>query len=130
MERYDYREAVLRDVREYILSEIDPAEWDNLEELEQHLQDELWIVDGVTGNGSGSYTFSRWKAEEYLCHNLELLGEALAEFGCGPEYLMEQGPEACDVAIRCYLLGQCISEALEQLEPEWLECHPELNEED
>jgi hypothetical protein len=69
----------------------------------------------VTGNASGSYTFNAWKAEEYLCHNLDLLGEALAEFGCEPNYITEKGAEACDVTIRCYLLGQAISEVLSEM---------------
>jgi hypothetical protein len=71
----------------------------------------------VTGNASGSYTFSTWQAEENLCHNLDLLGEALKEFGDGADFL-EKGAEACDVTIRCYLLGQAISEALDEVETE------------
>lgn len=43
--------------------------------------DTLFACDSVTGNASGSYTFNTWTAEEYLCHNWELLGEALTEFG-------------------------------------------------
>lgn len=29
-----------------------------------NVYDELWIDDSVTGNGSGSYTFNSYKAEE------------------------------------------------------------------
>lgn len=75
------------------------------------------VFDSVTGNASGSYTFNTWTAEEYLCHNWELLGEALTEFGCDMSYL-EKGAEACDVTIRCYLLGQAISEVLDEIETE------------
>ena len=46
---------------------------------------------------------------------MELLLEALEEFGCDIKYL-EKGAEACDVTIRCYLLGNAIIEALEELE--------------
>lgn len=124
MERYDYRAAVKADVLEYISDNyrfdkyltgdqlIALSDWD---ELEADLNDELWTADSVTGNGSGSYTFNAWQAEEYLCHNLDLLGEALGEFGCGPEYMIEHGPEACDVTIRCYLLGEAIAEALAEI---------------
>lgn len=114
MEKYNYFEAVAEDVRNYISEEIDLTEWEDREELEEYLNDELWTVDRVTGNGSGSYTFNTWKAEENLCHNMDLLQEALSEFGCGIEYL-ERGAEACDVTIRCYLLGQVISVVLDEV---------------
>lgn len=85
--------------------------------MEERLYDDLWTVDSVTGNGSGSYTFNTWEAEEYLCHNIDLLQEARAEFGDERDPL-EQGAEALDVTIRCYLLGQCIGKALDELEDE------------
>jgi hypothetical protein len=87
-------------------------------EQAEKLNDELWIDDNVTGNGSGSYYCNSWKAEEAIAHNLDLLGEALQEFGSGPEYLIEQGAEAADVTIRCYLLNGAISKALDELEEE------------
>ena len=119
MERYDYHEAVLDDVKQYIQdNNITPNDYADRDEMFEDLNNRLWIADSVTGNGSGSYTFSTWKAEEYLCHNHDLLGEALREFGCGPEYMIENGPEACDVTIRCYLLSESITAALDELFPE------------
>lgn len=105
--KYNYYEAVLEDVRE-ALEETDVRDY-------EELYNQLWIDDAVTGNGSGSYTFNEWKAEENLCHNMDLLKEALEEFGCDLSYL-EKGAEACDVTIRCYLLAHALSEALEELE--------------
>ena len=119
---YNYYEAVKADVLEYIRNEVDFKEWDSLEELEEYLNDTLWTVDSVTGNGSGSYTFNTWQAEENICHNLDLLGEALEEFG-GSCDILKDGAEAADVTIRCYLLGQSIAEALEELEDEFNEAH-------
>lgn len=115
-EKYDYRKAVLDDVRNYIAEEIDTAEWrGRRNELEEELNDELWTDDSVTGNASGSYWFNTWKAEESLCHNLDLLEEACFCFGChSEEYLTS--PESADVTIRCYLLGECIAEALDEIE--------------
>ena len=55
---YDYREAVKNDVLDYINSEIDFEEFDTLEELEEHLNEVLFVHDSVTGNASGSYTFN------------------------------------------------------------------------
>lgn len=116
---YNYLEAVTDDVREYIKNEIDLAEWKgNRKELEQQLNDDLWICDSVTGNASGSYYCNHWKAEEALCHNWAELAEALEEFGCSEINPFEKGAEWCDVTLRCYYLGQAIAEALDELEEE------------
>lgn len=117
MKTYDYLENVKEDVRNYIEENEIVVTSSNREEVEQELNDTLFVNDSVTGNASGSYTFSAWQAEENLCHNFELLTEALAEFGCDLSYL-EKGAEACDVTIRCYLLGQAISGVLDEIEIE------------
>lgn len=111
--KYNYLENVTDDVINYINEhEIEVTE-DNREEVAEQLQDECFMSDSVTGNASGSYTFNTWQAEENLCHNLDLLGEALEEFGCDASYLTDKGAEACDVTIRCYLLPQAIETALD-----------------
>lgn len=117
MERYDYFAAVKNDVLDYINDNEIVVNTENRDEVEQGLNDTLFTCDSVTGNASGSYTFNARKAEEYLCHNWDLLVEALTEFGSDMSYL-ERGAEACDVTIRCYLLGQAISEALDEVETE------------
>ena len=109
MNTYNYYESVKEDIKEYLRN--------TDERDEQTLYDEMFLDDSVTGNGSGSYTFSTYQAEENLCHNMDLLQEALEEFGCGIDYL-EKGAEACDVTIRCYLLGQLLGEALEEIKEE------------
>lgn len=117
-DNYNYLEAVEQDVRAYIDDEIDLDEWrGKRDELEEKLNDVLWVTDSVTGNASGSYTFSTWQAEEYLAHNWDVLAEAIDEFG-GSENPIEKGAEWCDVTIRCYLLGQAISNVLDELEDE------------
>lgn len=123
MECYDYYKAVKDDVLEYIEENINLTDFDSIEDLEEHLNNDLWTEDSVTGNASGSYTFSTWKAEEYLCHNLELLGEALQEFGCDADYLSKNGAEAADVTIRCYVLGSAIAAAMKEIESDFDEAH-------
>lgn len=119
MTNYNYLEAVTSDVLDYIKEEINLDEWKgNRDGLEEKLNNELWTVDSVTGNASGSYTFNTWEAEENLAHNWDLLAEALDEFG---QDVLKQGAEAMDVTIRCYLLGQAIAEALDELEEELAE---------
>lgn len=121
MERYDYENAVREDVLDWIKEHYSNDEiTEKLQERddwEQELNDDMWTADSVTGNGSGSYTFNAWDAEENVCHNLDLLGEALEEFGSDMN-IMKSGAEACDVTIRCYLLGGAISAALDELEEE------------
>lgn len=121
MEKYDYRKALREDIRDYINEAEITVTPDNVDELEDRLRDELWTVDSVTGNGSGSYTFNAWRAEENLCHNLDLLGEALEEFGCEASYITEKGAEACDVTIRCYLMPQVLGQVLRELADEYEE---------
>lgn len=104
---YDYREAVCEDICEYIRA--------NGFTSEERLNDELWAEDSVTGNGSGSYTFDRWMAEENLNHNWDLLEDALCEFGYDDVNIVEKGAEWCDVTIRCYVLGECISQVVGEL---------------
>ena len=116
MSKYNYYEAVSDDIREYINENGIKVTSDNKEDMYQQLYDDLFVSDSVTGNASGSYTFSTYQAEENLCHNLGLLGEALNEFGCSASYLQDKGAEACDVTIRCYLLSQCLTDVLDELE--------------
>jgi hypothetical protein len=115
MEKYDYRQAVMDDIREYIKEHDIRVTSDNRDELESELRDTLWNDDSVTGNASGSYTFNTWKAEEYLCHNGDLLQDACSDFGYEPRL---DSAEWCDVVIRCYLLGECLSSVLNELEVE------------
>lgn len=118
MEKYDYRKAVCDDIRDYINDNgIKATDYTSREEMFEALNDALWVEDSVTGNGSGSYTFNTWKAEENLCHNLDLLGQAMEEFGCSPEDLMTKGPNWADVTIRCWLLSECIYEVIDELFP-------------
>lgn len=119
---YDYREAVKSDILDYIeenyTAEEIREELADRDEWEQRLNDDLWICDSVTGYASGSYYCNAWRAEEALAHNWDLLNDTLLEFGCTDCNPIEKGAEWCDVSIRCYLLGECICAALDELEEE------------
>ena len=118
MEKYNYLEQVTTDAKEAILENMEYWNFDDREELEEVAYDELFVDDSVTGNGSGSYFCNAWKAEEALCHNWDLLAEACEEFEQNIGEVVKQGVEACDVTIRCYLLGQAIAASLDELEAE------------
>ena len=103
MEKYDYRQAVRDDILDYIKEHDIQVTDNNREEVEEFLYDTLFVEDSVTGNASGSYTFKTWKAEEYLCHNLDLLAEAIDEFvaDAGTYKDCIESAETADVTIRC-----------------------------
>lgn len=67
---YNYLEAVKADVIEaikynYTADEIKSG-FEDRDAFEEKLNDDLWTADSVTGNGSGSYTFDRWEARDYV----------------------------------------------------------------
>lgn len=127
---YNYFEAVCDDVREVILESWADrfAEFETLAELREALNDELWADDRVTGNGSGSYTFSTWKAEEYLAHNWDVLEEACAELGADMGEEVKKGAENVDVLIRCYYLGAAIKKVLPDFEKYFNAVHEKVRD--
>lgn len=129
MEKYDYLSAVESDVREYIENNVNFHDYSDLDEMKEDLNEKLFVEDSVTGNASGSYTFNTWKAEEYLCHNLDLLAEANEAFG-GSSDILSDGAEKCDVTIRCYLLGQAIENVAPDMWQDWEDSQEESEEEE
>lgn len=125
---YDYREAMEQDIREWITENFEFIEdnvhepYENRDEVEEFLYDTLWTEDSVTGNASGSYTFNRAQAGEYVRDNLALAIEAMNEFGYGMDKLAEKVEEEdweyLDVTIRCYLLGEMIAKVVEEINAE------------
>lgn len=129
MEKYDYLSAVESDVREYIENNVNFHDYSDLDEMKEDLNEKLFVEDSVTGNASGSYTFNNWKAEEYLCHNLDLLAEANEAFG-GSSDILSDGAEMCDVTIRCYLLGQAIENVAPYMWQDWEDSQEDSDEEE
>lgn len=122
---YDYRETVKADVKQWVADNFEYIE-DNVDdvtdrdEVREFLYDTLFVDDAVTGNASGSYTFNRWRAEEYVKDNLDLAVEALREFGYDMEHfgqkIADEEWEYLDVTIRCYLLGEAVEEVIDEAE--------------
>ena len=114
---YNYMDAMKVDIRNYLADN----EWRlsdySMNDLEEKLNDDLWNDDSVTGNGSGSYTFSAADARDYvIADGEEYYQEAVEEFGISAETVAEHlfDYEYIDVTIRCYLLNQAISEVLDE----------------
>lgn len=123
MDRQDYIEQIKSDIKDYI-SENNVVLFDEDGELDElakeQLYDSLWIEDSVTGNGSGSYTFNSYKAHENIMDAGDVIREMVDEFGIEAETVAEkflnEDWEYWDVSIRCYLLGEALEEAIEEME--------------
>ena len=76
-----YLEQMKADIIDYIKSEDIDLEQDR-DDIANDLSEELWTVDSVTGNGSGSYTFNTAKAREYVLENGEEYVKELIEEFC------------------------------------------------
>ena len=119
MKNYNYLEAIKADIKQYLEDEFSYRYADlTKEELEEQLYEDLFVNDDITGNASGSYTFNREEAKEYVIDNMDLCIESLKEFCVDAETVankfLNNDWEYFDVTIRCCLLGQAISEVLEE----------------
>lgn len=112
MEKYNYKEVLYNDIKNYITENYNNKDLDKDE-----IYDELWTADSVTGYGSGSYTCNTWEAEENIAHNWDLIEDAFNEFGNDATDL-GRGAEFIDVTIRCYLLSEVLDEVLDDLNNE------------
>ena len=116
---YNYHDEMYADIKQYIEDNINVEDYEDGQELYEQLNDDLWVADSVTGNASGSYTFNREKAKEYVVDNMDLVGELIEEFDIDAktigEKFIKQDWEYFDVSIRCYLLGQVLGEVLDDM---------------
>lgn len=122
MKKYDYMEAMKNDIKEYLEDnfEYKYSDYTDREELAESLYDDLWIEDSVTGNASGSYTFCRQTAKEYVMDNFCVCLDMLEAFDVeekeiGKRFLSEDW-EWFDVSIRCYCLREAIENVLDEME--------------
>ena len=103
---YDYKDEMKADIKRYV----DGNTYESREELE----DELWIADDVTGNGSGSYWMNREKAREALHGDSnadQYAKDLIREYGLDAKTIVDHldDPEYWDVSIRCWLLGDVLA---------------------
>lgn len=120
MNKFDYYEAVAEDIVDYIVNNVDLEEYEDREDAWEALNDILWTEDSVTGNGSGSYTFNRNKAREFVLEDIQTVRDALREFCVSAEEIgnkfLDEEWEYLDVTARCFVLGAALDEALNRLE--------------
>lgn len=115
-----YAEEMERDIRDYIENEIQRETWiGHKGKLEEYLNDELFCSD-VTGNDLGEYYHNSEQAKETVLKNMDLLGEALFNFGVDGETVarkfIKEDWDYFDVTIRCSILSEYIRLVLDDLD--------------
>ena len=125
MKKYDYKKEMVKDIKDWILmngilQQAKQEEWSD-DECRDWLYDELWDKDCITGNGTYGYA-PEDKCGEYVSSNFNYYFEAAREFCDFPtgevDWVNKNPARHMDATIRCYLLGECIDIALEELKYE------------
>ena len=125
MEKYDYRRAIIDDVKDWIVNDTDLIEEGYMEDRDEDIYnwiyDEVFDEDSVTGNGAYYYDTEEF-CSECLAGNFDLLYKAMEEFSVDNEvrtiinhYEHKDLAQYFDCTIRCYLLMDCIYEAIDEL---------------
>lgn len=117
---YNYQEAIKADIIEWIKDNIEwikeNVDTNDNDEMYEFCVDHMYNADSVTGNASGSYTFSTYTAKTYVLYNVHLFFEAGIEWGVPmEEYLKhfeDEEWEYMDVTIRCYLLPEILTDVI------------------
>lgn len=118
LDMYDYKEAMKKDIREWI----DQNDWFDDHDLDaEELNEALWAEDDVTGNGCYGYP-DKENVKQYVLDNTRLCLEALREF-CTPandivERFFEEDWAYLDTTIRCYMLYQAVEEVVDEIDTE------------
>ena len=119
MNKYDYYIEVTNDIECWMNKDGDPfdlSQFENREEAAEYLHDELWAEDSITGNGPYGYT-NEEECEEFLCHNLNLIIEAIDTYGISTsdlraQYTVKKLARYLDCLVRLYVLPNAIEGAL------------------
>ena len=119
---YSYREQIRSDVREWIENNKEQIEGLDRHEAFEVVYDACWVDDSVTGNASGSYTFSRFEArknffedddtDEYIDQMIE---DGFTTRELVGRSVQEGQWELLDVTIRCWLLCDAVSDVLDEM---------------
>ena len=123
----DYYQQVKNDAIAAIDEQFDCGYWDGDTEWDI-VYDNIFVDDGVTGNGSGSYFFNAAKAREAVADAIwdEKILNALSEIGISgdriAQYLRDNDAESLDVCIRCAMLSEVYGEIEEHFSDRVSDC--------
>ena len=120
---YNYREAIKEDVKNWMDENHEPGASKELEFDYDTVFEGCWVADEVTGNSSGSYTFSRCEARKNFFEDYDsedYVSQMVQEGFCTAEEVGKRTVsgdwEWVDVCIRCYLLGEVVQEVINELD--------------
>ena len=118
---YSYKEQVRADVKEWIEDNKEQIEGLDRHDAYEVVYDSCWVDDSVTGNASGSYTFSRYEARQNFFNDEdseEYIDQMIEDgFTCRESVgraVQESQWELLDVSIRCWLLCDAVSDGLDE----------------
>ena len=100
----DFRDYITA-VKEDAISAINNGDYDNATSVD-HIIDNMWIDDRITGNGSGSYTFSAYTAKNNVANLIwdDEFIDKLSDMDIDLSELIKRGAESVDVTARCLAL--------------------------
>jgi hypothetical protein len=118
MDFREYIEETKENAKEYI-----KENWNYLEDkTAEEIQEDLFLSDGVTGNGSGSFTFNTYEAQQNvseLIFDEDFINALKWNFGQDLGELIQKGAESVDVTARCLALYEFdINEIIEEVREE------------
>ena len=120
--RYSYKEQITEDVRDWVTENRFDMQDVDKENLYDYIYDRCFLEDSVTGNASGSYTFNRWQAREYIFSDLdsgeylhEMISDGYTDAQTIGNMIVNDNWEWLDVSIRCYLLGEAVSTVVAEM---------------
>ena len=118
---YNYKGQIRADVKEWIENNKEQIEGLDRHDSYEVVYDSCWVDDSVTGNASGSYTFSSYEArqnfyedtysEEYL---EQMVDDGFADAMEVGKKIIASNYEWLDVSIRCWLLCDAVSDVLDE----------------
>lgn len=125
MEKYDYRRVITDEIKDWIVNESDIPERGIMDgrddDLYNWIEEEVFEIDEITGNGP-NYFDTEEKCFEYIAGNTGLLYEAAHSYNIDNdiEPIIDHFQDKSlaryfDCTIRCYLLMDCIYQAVEEL---------------
>lgn len=123
---YNYKKAMIEDIKTYLDDNyMGPPPDMTYDEYYTQLEDDLWSIDEITGNGDSFYD-SNENCKEYVGFGVEYLPDIIAEYGTEilTNGLTRYSPDkiACyiDCIIRCYLFPECLDCALHEMNYKFL----------